>query len=314
MAPSTSLSKRMLTLFVAILMAVSAVGMVLPSSAQAEENGSISTQATDPVNWYLRLKTYDISMVAGTQDDLMKNVVEAYGIDPEGSLPYHLDFLVDKSYGDSSCISVNKHSGMLTALKTGEARVAICLVAADRPAQGQPGSQDPTKPDGEVVVTAYLTVTVTQPGATDYGFQGGTNAVKMTAPLVTSWKAVENGYQNELANPIQFTDGGYKFVYETTAGFTSFNTPQGYASTNAGNIVLLNDKGVQVGVLNAANTGALTVQNTDNNTKQITLKVDPDEISEDSESGRYQLVFKPELRANNANRVLGTTLTFDFAI
>ena len=136
----------------------------------------------------------------------------------------------------------------------------------------------------------------------------------MTAPLVTSWKAVENGYQNQLADPIQFTAGGYKFVYETTAGFTSFNTPQGYASTNAGNIILLNDEGTQVGALNAANTGALTVQNTDNSTKQITLKVDPSQISEESEDGHYQLVFKPELRENNADRVLGTTLTFDFTI
>ena len=129
MAPSTSLSKKLLAFFVAAAMALSAACAVMPSSAYAEEDGSISTQATDPVNWYLRLKTYDISMVAGTQDDLMKNVVEAYGIDPEGSLPYHLDFLVDKSYGDSSCISVNRHDGTLTALKTGTARVAICLVA-----------------------------------------------------------------------------------------------------------------------------------------------------------------------------------------
>ena len=318
----SSLGKKVLGAALSAGMVLTVMGAAVPQIAMADESPTALTQSTadarlNPADFptfaSFALTTHDLDMSVGQQVD-METLIDKSSIKVvPADYKYHFDYLVDASYeGGTNVVSVNKHTGELNALAQGTARVGVCMVSGDRPASGT-GGQIPGQPDGEVIMVNYVYVTVG--AAQEYGFQGDTNAVKMIEPKVTTWSGnMDDGYVNVIDSMKANEDGTYSFKYETTAGFVDHNTPDAYADWNAGNIVLLNDEGSQVGALSAENDGALTVAATSNTDKQITLTVDPSVIEEPSGSGQYHLAFQKGLRGNNKNRVLGTTVTFDFTI
>lgn len=255
--------------------------------------------------------------VVDTPNDVLVGASIDFGVNgayfewPENLEGMHMDFKVTSG---TSVGSINKHSGLFTALASGEATVTAYLVEGDKPSSGT-GSQ--ANPDGDVLAQNSLEVTVTN--AIEYGFQGADITIMMQSTTLGDYENAyssvsyvsgdaETGYVDNLGTLT--ADGDYYyFTVEMTNGFRDYNTPELFAARNANNIKVLDSDGYDVAVLNADNTGLLTVYATNHNSKTFTLR-----MAKNGAPSNGQLLFLDGFKGNNNDNSLGTTVAFDFEI
>lgn len=212
---------------------------------------------------------------------------------PDGT---HYDFKVTEG---TSLGQVNKHSGLFTGRAIGDCVVTVYLVDGDTP------SQNPSNPDGTILAQADLKVQVNQ--AAGYGYQGKNLAIRLANQPVSKVTGDEaSGYTNQLGTIVKQSDGSVLFEIQMTHGFSRYNSASAYAAYNAGNIQLKTSWGTNLGYLSSSNTGNVTIQDVDNATRTVWVKVS------NTVSGNLTLSFLPDLQANNKDVTLGTTVNFTF--
>lgn len=292
-------------------LALAAAMVASPMAAFANESalGDEIAVVEAAESYYVDVVNTPSDVAVGASIDLGAN--GAYFEWPENLEGMHMDFKVTSG---TSVGSVNKHSGLFTALAPGEATVTAYLVEGDKPSSGT-GNQ--ANPDGDVLAQNSLEVTVTN--AIEYGFQGADITIKMQGTTLGDYENAyssvsyvsgdaETGYVNSLGTLT--ADGDYYyFTVEMTNGFRDYNTPELFAARNANNVVLSTSDGNSP--LNASNTGDLTVVYTDQNSKTIAFAIAKSALVD---QGEGSLVFESGFKGNNNNNSLGTTVTFDFTL
>ena len=297
-------SSKVISLFVALALAFGMVGFVslaTPSNAYADENSGVAAQSDSPTTTgYIAVQTTQLPVAVEAGNEV--NLTPMFSVnDTNGT--WHVDYKITSTDG-TQYGSVNKHSGIFTGLAATPDDTTVTVTAYLQRGPAPTGNKN--NPCSEAYLSkASLTVEVTP--TTTYGFQGTDNAVKMITPTVTSYSgSVAAGYKN-ITSPVVNKDGYYYFTFETIAGFRTYNTPEKYADYNKGNISVTNALGVSY-TLNGDNTGEITISDVNVNAQQITVKVAASAMP----GARGTLNLSKNLKANNASRVLGADLAFQF--
>ncbi len=210
---------------------------------------------------------------------------------------WHYDYVVTSG----TDITVNKHTGVVTASSVTAdttATVTVYLMSENAPT-GNNG-----KPCTDFTVLDQETVTVNVTATNTYGYQGNSMTLKMTSPTVTSFSGSNtSGWTNQLAasTPV---DGYYYFTVKLSNGFKNYNTAALFASRNADYVSVKNGSSYQY--LQSSNTGNVTIDSVDNDTKTVTVKVASSIVT----SGSTQLVFASGFRGNNNSNTLGCNIAF----
>lgn len=286
------IKSALLATFLAFAMALCMVPAVTGGSALAADD--VSSQAAADATYSIAIRNQAATVEAGQQLDMNDFINLSRSTLPD---VYHFDFMIEPS---SSSASINKHSGILTANAAGTVTVNIYLIGSAIPTEGVKGLCDTS------LAQASKEVTITTP-VSEYGFQGGSNAIKMISPTVTSYSGdLATGYTNTIDEAPE-TDGYVYFTYQTTTGFTRWATPERYTERNAGNIsVKLGNTTYTLG----ENQNVLSVSSVDQTNQQITLRVATTGLS--SQTGT--LTFDAGLCGNSDTRLLETTVTFNFTV
>lgn len=288
----TKVSMKVAAAFVAAIMTVCMMPAAALSAAYAEDG--ISPQTSLVEGWDISFNNQTVTVEAGQQVD-MSTYIKGTPTVPPGDTG-HVDYFIDPA---SSLASINKHTGILTANGAGTVTVKACLVKGEaKQVQGLCGEE-----------MAYATKDVTITAAPDeYGFQGGSNAIHMLSPEVDIFSGnLQSGFVNRIyeANSI----GGYVyFTYETTTGFTNYDSPEAYTKINSGQITLTaNGKTYSLGDPDQA---ILTVSSLDSAHNQVTVRV----AATYAKINSGTLTFHPDLRGNSDKRFLETTVSFNFDV
>lgn len=287
---STTMGKKVCALFVTAVMALTMCAAVPAMAFASTPSDTVasprSTGWGDETRWPAQ------TMTVGSQ----LNITNAFNEPYSGT---HIDFKVTEGTG---VVQVNKHSGLVTANAVGTAVVTAYLVQGDQP------TQNPNNPDGTVLDSASLQITVV--AASSYGFQGSPLSVKLTNHTVKMFDgSQESGYVNQLGAIQPDANGNYLFTIQMSHGFKDYATPLAYAQYNKDNIVLMNAEGTQtIASLNASNRGAITIDSVDNANRTITVKVNGAQMGGNS----ARVVLQSALKANKVEITLGTTVGFVF--
>lgn len=212
---------------------------------------------------------------------------------------WHYDYVVTSG----TDITVNKHTGVVTASSVTAdttATVTVYLMSENAPT-GNNG-----KPCTGFTILDQETVTVNVTASNTYGYQGNSMTLKMTSPTVSSFSGNNtSGWTNQLAasTPV---DGYYYFTVKLSNGFKSYNTAALFANRNAGNVTISDSAGSTSYSLATDNSGYVTIDSVDTNTKTVTVKVSSDVVT----TGDTRLTFSSAFCGNNSTNTLGTTITF----
>lgn len=293
-------------LILSVLLAFTMMPVAALGTAYASDDEGIQTNAVD--DWTVTFKDESASVVVGQQID-MDDLIDLDKTGAPSGFTYHIDwFIVDDSgtlVTSTDVASINKHSGILTGSAPGTVTVRASLI--------QYGPQQKQGLCGEVKAYADKTVTVTAPPA-EYGFQGGSNAIKMISPTVTSFSgSMDDGFYTNTINSAPISGGYVYFTVESTAGFKVNGQPgdsaaviSHYLAINGNNVTLMS--GGSSWSLGDTTQAVLTISSIDADNNRVTFRVADSFLANHTGT----LTFSENLQGNNANRKLGVEVTFDF--
>lgn len=280
--------RKFVSLFASMALALSLVG-IAPAAAYADDatTGSIKASATE------------ITVTTGSSTDLSQ-YFDKTGVDGD----YHFDYVLTSGSG----ATVNKHSGAFVPTTTADQDYTVTVYLMNQPKHTQDSGKPCSNNGIKVLDKTTLTIHVKTANAS-YGYQGsGKNTIMVTDPAVTDfdYNSDSDAYVNELSAPT-LSDGYYTITYVQNAGFQDHDGASNYTTWNKGNISLLNGDGDVIASLGDG-TGTLVVEDAVHATKTITLKIKASDVV----LGETALVFSGDLRGNNKNAVLGSTVGFSF--
>ncbi len=281
--------RKFVSLFASMALALSLVG-IAPAAAYADDatTGSIKAGATE------------ITVTTGSSTDLSQYFEADDTVDGD----YHFDYVLTSGSG----ATVNKHSGAFVPTTTADQDYTVTVYLMNQSKH----TQDSGKPcsNGGIKILDQTTLTIhVKTANASYGYQGsGKNTIKVTDPAVTDfdYDSASDTYVNELSAPT-LSDGYYAITYVQNAGFKDYDGASDYTAWNKGNISLLNGDGDTIASLGDG-TGVLVVEDAVHATKTITLKIKASNVV----LGETTLLFSGDLRGNNKNAVLGSTVGFSF--